>query len=102
MLVPSCQTFMSACADWHGGWQDEISTGLDSSTTYQIVKYLGDLTHTQMNTSLISLLQPAPESYDLFDDVLLIAEGAPPVRLARHPQKPFRMHSTELYSCHVC
>ena len=55
--------------------QDEISTGLDSSTTYQIVKYLRDLAHTQQNTMLISLLQPAPESYELFDDVLLVAEG---------------------------
>ena len=55
--------------------QDEISTGLDSSTTFQIVKYLGDLTHTQKSTALISLLQPAPESYNLFDDVMLIAEG---------------------------
>ena len=55
--------------------QDEISTGLDSSTTFQIVKYLRDLAHTQQNTMLISLLQPAPESYNLFDDVLLIAEG---------------------------
>ena len=24
---------------------------------------------------LVSLLQPAPESYNLFDDVMLIAEG---------------------------
>ncbi len=55
--------------------QDEISTGLDSSTTYQIVKYLRDLTHLQKNTTLISLLQPAPEAYELFDDVLLISEG---------------------------
>ena len=55
--------------------QDEISTGLDSSTTFQIIKYLGDLTHTQKNTMLISLLQPAPESYNLFDNVMLIAEG---------------------------
>lgn len=55
--------------------QDEISTGLDSSTTFQIVKYLRDVAHTQQSTMLISLLQPAPESYNLFDDVLLIAEG---------------------------
>ena len=55
---------------------DEISTGLDSSTTYQIIKYLRDTTHHLKYTTLIALLQPAPETYDLFDDVLLISDGA--------------------------
>ena len=54
---------------------DEISTGLDSSTTYSIVKFLRDQTHSLNYTTLISLLQPAPESYDLFDDILLLASG---------------------------
>ena len=55
---------------------DEISTGLDSSTTYQIVKFLADTTHYQNYTTLIALLQPAPETYDLFDDILLLSDGA--------------------------
>ena len=55
---------------------DEISTGLDSSTTYQIIKWMRDTCHTQLDTMLIALLQPAPETWELFDDVLLIAEGA--------------------------
>lgn len=55
--------------------QDEISTGLDSSTTYQIAKYLMHLTHSQQATTLVSLLQPPPETYDLFDDVILLAQG---------------------------
>ncbi|XP_068663114.1 pleiotropic drug resistance protein 3-like [Aristolochia californica] len=54
---------------------DEISTGLDSSTTFQIVAYLQQLVHITDVTALISLLQPAPETYDLFDDILLMAEG---------------------------
>lgn len=54
---------------------DEISTGLDSSTTYSIIKFLRDQTHALNYTTLISLLQPAPESYDLFDDILLLSEG---------------------------
>ena len=54
---------------------DEISTGLDSSTTYQIVKFLADTTHYQNYTTLIALLQPAPETYDLFDDILLLSDG---------------------------
>lgn len=55
--------------------QDEISTGLDSSTTFQIVKYLGALTHLMEDTTLIALLQPAPETFELFDDIMLINEG---------------------------
>nr|GLL38164.1 ABC transporter G family member 32-like [Ipomoea trifida] len=54
---------------------DEISTGLDSSTTYQIIKYLKHSTHAFSGTTLISLLQPDPETYSLFDDVILLSEG---------------------------
>ena len=54
---------------------DEISTGLDSSTTFQIVKCMGDFVHLREGTVLMSLLQPAPEVYNLFDDVLLLSEG---------------------------
>ena len=56
-------------------FMDEISTGLDSSTTFQIVTCLQQLTHITEATLLISLLQPAPETFDLFDDVILMAEG---------------------------
>ena len=54
---------------------DEISTGLDSSTTFQIIKCLRDFADLQLGTVLISLLQPPPEVYNLFDDVLLLSEG---------------------------
>ncbi|KAK1295575.1 Pleiotropic drug resistance protein 3 [Acorus calamus] len=56
-------------------FMDEISTGLDSSTTFQIVTCLQQLVHISEATMLVSLLQPAPETYDLFDDVILMAEG---------------------------
>ncbi|WRX10698.1 ABC transporter-like, partial [Theobroma cacao] len=56
-------------------FMDEISTGLDSSTTFQIVTCLQQLTHITGATILISLLQPAPETFDLFDDIILMAEG---------------------------
>ncbi|XP_042514692.1 ABC transporter G family member 39-like isoform X1 [Macadamia integrifolia] len=56
-------------------FMDEISTGLDSSTTYQIVNSLRQSTHILGGTTLIALLQPAPETYDLFDDILLLSEG---------------------------
>ncbi|KAH1107226.1 hypothetical protein J1N35_010994 [Gossypium stocksii] len=54
---------------------DEISTGLDSSTTYQIVKSLRHFVHILNGTAFISLLQPAPETYDLFDDIILLSDG---------------------------
>nr|XP_027108034.1 pleiotropic drug resistance protein 3-like isoform X6 [Coffea arabica] len=56
-------------------FMDEISNGLDSSTTYQIVACLQQLAHILDATILISLLQPAPETFDLFDDIILMSEG---------------------------
>ncbi|KAJ0976465.1 hypothetical protein J5N97_018430 [Dioscorea zingiberensis] len=56
-------------------FMDDISTGLDSSTTYQIVKCLQQMAHIMEVTMVISLLQPAPETYELFDDIILMAEG---------------------------
>uniref|UniRef100_A0A7N0T827 ABC transporter domain-containing protein n=2 Tax=Kalanchoe fedtschenkoi TaxID=63787 RepID=A0A7N0T827_KALFE len=56
-------------------FMDEITNGLDSSTAYQIVACLQHLVHITDATVLISLLQPAPETFDLFDDIILMAEG---------------------------
>nr|KJB70399.1 hypothetical protein B456_011G071500 [Gossypium raimondii] len=56
-------------------FMDEISTGLDSSTTYQVVKCLQQIAHLTDATIFMSLLQPAPETFDLFDDIVLISEG---------------------------
>lgn len=56
-------------------FMDEISTGLDSSTTFQIISSLRQSIHILNGTALISLLQPAPETYDLFDDIILLSDG---------------------------
>jgi ABC-type multidrug transport system ATPase subunit len=56
-------------------FMDEISTGLDSSTTFQIVNSLRQSIHILNGTAVISLLQPAPETYNLFDDILLLSDG---------------------------
>ncbi|GAA0165574.1 ATP-binding cassette [Lithospermum erythrorhizon] len=56
-------------------FMDEISTGLDSSTTYSIVNSLRQYVHIQKGTAFISLLQPAPETYNLFDDIVLISDS---------------------------
>lgn len=57
-------------------FQDEISTGLDSATTYQIVRCIRNFVHLQDATVLVSLLQPAPEAFEQFDDVILLSEGS--------------------------
>ncbi|KAJ4718241.1 Pleiotropic drug resistance ABC transporter [Melia azedarach] len=56
-------------------FMDEISTGLDSSTTFNIVNSIRQNIHILNGTALISLLQPAPETYDLFDDIILLSDG---------------------------
>ncbi|KAK1305746.1 Pleiotropic drug resistance protein 2 [Acorus calamus] len=56
-------------------FMDDISTGLDSSTTFEIIKFLRQMTHLMDLTMVISLLQPPPETFDLFDDIILLCEG---------------------------
>ncbi|EEF49231.1 ATP-binding cassette transporter, putative [Ricinus communis] len=56
-------------------FMDEISTGLDSSTTYQIVNSIKQYIHILNGTAVISLLQPPPETYNLFDDIILLSDG---------------------------
>ncbi|KAE9591000.1 putative sulfate-transporting ATPase [Lupinus albus] len=54
---------------------DEISTGLDSSTTFQIVNSLKQYVHILKATAVISLLQPPPETYNLFDDIIVLSDS---------------------------
>ncbi|KAK4606103.1 hypothetical protein RGQ29_000394 [Quercus rubra] len=56
-------------------FMDEISTGLDSSTTFQVVKCIRNFVHQMEATVLMALLQPAPETFELFDDLVLLSEG---------------------------
>ncbi|XP_068634452.1 ABC transporter G family member 45-like [Aristolochia californica] len=56
-------------------FMDDISTGLDSSTTYEIIKFLSQMVHLMDFTVVISLLQPQPETFELFDDIILLCEG---------------------------
>jgi len=76
---------------------DEISTGLDSSTTYQIVRCMRNVVKMRRSTVLMSLLQPAPETFQLFDDVMLLAEGGvPPPPLSMGP--PLCAITSKLFS----
>ncbi|RLN53091.1 hypothetical protein BBP00_00009423 [Phytophthora kernoviae] len=54
---------------------DEISTGLDSAATYDIVNTQRSVAHTLQKTVVITLLQPSPEIFSLFDDVMILNEG---------------------------
>lgn len=54
---------------------DEISNGLDASSTYDIVNVLMHSGKVRKRLQVISLLQPSPETVSLFDEVILIAEG---------------------------
>ncbi|CAB4299305.1 unnamed protein product [Prunus armeniaca] len=56
-------------------FMDEISTGLDSSTTFQIIQFMRQMVHIMDVTMIISLLQPAPETFELFDNIILVSEG---------------------------
>ena len=55
---------------------DEISTGLDSSVTYDVIKSLRARAQRQGIAVVVALLQPTPETVALFDDIILLREGA--------------------------
>ncbi|KAI9180769.1 hypothetical protein LWI28_007950 [Acer negundo] len=73
-------------------FMDEISNGLDSFTTFQIVTCLQQFTHITDSTILVSLLQPAPETFDLFDDIILMAEG----KIAYHGPRSYVLSSLSI------
>ncbi|POM69882.1 ABC Superfamily [Phytophthora palmivora] len=58
-----------------GVFMDEISTGLDSAATFDIVNTQRTIAQTLGKTMVISLLQPPPDVFELFDDVILLNEG---------------------------
>ena len=56
---------------------DEISTGLDAAVTFNIVAALRAWARTTNGTAIVALLQPTPEVFEQFDELLLLREGAP-------------------------
>lgn len=54
---------------------DEISTGLDAPITFDVCRNLCSWAKVTGGTFVVSLLQPPPETYDLFDNILLLREG---------------------------
>ena len=47
----------------------------DSATLFTVVRWLRQATMSMQLTMLVSLLQPPPEVFGLFDDVILMTEG---------------------------
>ncbi|KAG2506622.1 hypothetical protein JM16_009120 [Phytophthora kernoviae] len=54
---------------------DEISTGLDSAATFDIIKSMRTWCKALGGSSIVALLQPTPEVVEMFDDILMINEG---------------------------
>ena len=55
---------------------DEISTGLDSQTTFEMVRAFRAVARLFDTTVVLSLLQPPPEVFWLHDEVVLMYGGA--------------------------
>lgn len=54
---------------------DEISTGLDATTTFDMIQVLLSDGRSKQSTRVFALLQPSPETVSLFDDVIVLAQG---------------------------
>ena len=85
---------------------DEISSGLDSSTIYQICRCIANLAHLRGATVLVSLLQPPPETFNLFDDIFLLAEGVmlclPDASFAWYVTGSKGVFCCAYVRCHIC
>ena len=55
---------------------DEVTTGLDAATAYQLVRTLKNLAR-KGRTIIVTIHQPRSEIWSLFDRVLLLATGSP-------------------------
>ena len=55
---------------------DEITTGLDSATSFDILNALKSWTRVMNGSTMIALLQPTPECFALFDNLILMRQGA--------------------------
>jgi len=56
-------------------FMDCITNGLDTATAYDIIRAIRVLNQSTGLTNLISLLQPPPDVYRLFDEIILLCEG---------------------------
>lgn len=52
-----------------------VTAGLDAATLFDVARWLRAMTHHLQMTVIVSLLQPPPETFALFDDLILMNEG---------------------------
>jgi ABC-type multidrug transport system ATPase subunit len=57
-------------------WLDEPTTGLDSTSAFQVIKTLQSLAR-KGRTIIVTIHQPRSEIWDLFDNVILLSRGSP-------------------------
>ncbi|KAF2878078.1 ABC transporter-like protein [Massariosphaeria phaeospora] len=57
-------------------WLDEPTTGLDSTSAYQVVKTLQYLAR-KGRTIIVTIHQPRSEIWNLFDNIILLTKGCP-------------------------
>ncbi|KAF2797711.1 hypothetical protein K505DRAFT_234933 [Melanomma pulvis-pyrius CBS 109.77] len=57
-------------------WLDEPTTGLDSTSAYQIIKTLQNLAR-KGRTIIVTIHQPRSEIWSLFDNIILLTRGSP-------------------------
>lgn len=57
-------------------WLDEPTTGLDSTSAFQVIKTLQNLAR-QGRTIIVTIHQPRSEIWSLFDNVILLTRGSP-------------------------
>jgi ABC-type multidrug transport system ATPase subunit len=66
---------MLAHGRFFGFCMDEISTGLDSATTFDICDHFRGISKALNRSFVISLLQPSQQVFQLFDNILLLSKG---------------------------
>ncbi|KAF0715778.1 Aste57867_3194 [Aphanomyces stellatus] len=54
---------------------DEFSNGLDTSTTFNIAKAVQTMAEVLEKTIVMTMLQPPPEVYNLFDNIIVLDDG---------------------------
>ena len=54
---------------------DEISTGLDTASTVDILRIISYVSRLLSRISVVSLLQPSPETVAMFDEIILLSDG---------------------------
>ncbi len=54
---------------------DEPTSGLDSFTAYKVARILRNVAHRYGRTIVCTIHQPSSEVFNLFDDLIVLAEG---------------------------